>query len=435
MRIPQSTAIRVVMKGYLSADHVSAATGLDPAVTISKNGAAFANPEAGATVLSETGSGWYYVDLSSVDIGTLGPLVVRATHATMDDIEVEHFVVNANTMGAAYLDASVTSRLADADYTAPDNVSITAILADTGELQTNQGNWLTATSVTVSDKTGFELAANQHVIVDSGTVTDLTNAPVTMALESTLTGIKGATFDTVTDSLEALRDRGDSAWITATGFATPTNITAGTITNLTNAPTNGDLTAAMIASVTAAATAATPTAAGVSGLVVANLDAAVSTRLADVDYTPPDNAGIADIPTVAEFEARTILAADYVVVTDTIAGVNTCTTNLDMRGTDNAMPATEDGASFTALNDISTADVLAQVQSALNEAFVDSTSLATDGIKDRLRILGWLLKNKMTVNEDTGDTVFYKDDGTTPAFTVTAMFTSVADVTTRKRAE
>ena len=48
------------------------------------------------------------------------------------------------------------------------------------------------------------------------------------------------TYDQTTDSLEALRDRGDAAWITATGFATPTNITAGTITtvtNLTNLPT------------------------------------------------------------------------------------------------------------------------------------------------------------------------------------------------------
>ena len=60
------------------------------------------------------------------------------------------------------------------------------------------------------------------------------------------------TFDPTTDSAEALRDRGDAAWITPTGFATPTNITAasgvslaanqhvivdsGTVTSLTNAP-------------------------------------------------------------------------------------------------------------------------------------------------------------------------------------------------------
>lgn len=59
-----------------------------------------------------------------------------------------------------------------------------------------------------------------------------------------------------------------------TGLATPTNITAGTITtvtNLTNAPTVGDLTATMKASVTTAATAATPIAASVSGNVGGNV--------------------------------------------------------------------------------------------------------------------------------------------------------------------
>lgn len=87
--------------------------------------------------------------------------------------------------------------------------------------------------------------------------------------------------------------------------ASTTNITAGTITtvtNLTNAPTAGDLTAVMKASVTTAATAATPVAASVTGnvggnvvgsvgsvtgLTAANLDVAVSTRLATAGYTAP----------------------------------------------------------------------------------------------------------------------------------------------------
>jgi hypothetical protein len=43
--------------------------------------------------------------------------------------------------------------------------------------------------------------------------------------------------------------------------------TVATVTNLTNAPTNGDLTATMKASVTTAATSATPTAAAVTGAV------------------------------------------------------------------------------------------------------------------------------------------------------------------------
>lgn len=49
--------------------------------------------------------------------------------------------------------------------------------------------------------------------------------------------------------------------------ATQTGVTIPTVTNLTNAPTAGDLTATMKTSVTTAATAATPTAAAVTGAV------------------------------------------------------------------------------------------------------------------------------------------------------------------------
>lgn len=85
-----------------------------------------------------------------------------------------------------------------------------------------------------------------------------------------------------------------------------------TTTNLTNAPTAGDLTAAMKTSVTTAATAATPTAAAVTAKVAAtvatgdmtdlpalraakidHLDADTTSRLATTSYTAPDNAGIA----------------------------------------------------------------------------------------------------------------------------------------------
>lgn len=88
-----------------------------------------------------------------------------------------------------------------------------------------------------------------------------------------LTDIKGATFSGATDSLEAIRDRGDSAWVTATGFST--------------------LDAAGVRTAV--------------GLASANLD----TQLAD-------------LPTVAEFEARTLVAASYFdPATDTVANVTT----------------------------------------------------------------------------------------------------------------
>ncbi len=98
-RIPQSTAIRVQFYLTLTSDHVSPATGKTVAITISKNGAAFGNPSAGATNATEIASGWYYVDLSTTDTGTLGPLAVRGTAASSDDAGANFRVVNNVSAG------------------------------------------------------------------------------------------------------------------------------------------------------------------------------------------------------------------------------------------------------------------------------------------------------------------------------------------------
>lgn len=47
-----------------------------------------------------------------------------------------------------------------ASYTAPDNASITLILADTNELQTNQGDWLTATGFSTFNASTDEVSSN-----------------------------------------------------------------------------------------------------------------------------------------------------------------------------------------------------------------------------------------------------------------------------------
>lgn len=116
-RIPQSVTIRVPLQAYLSSDHVSAATGLTIAITISQNGGAYANPSGGATNATEIASGSYYVDLSTTDTGTLGPLFVKGTSATMDTIIAIYNVVSATTLGASNLDAAISTRMAT--YTQP----------------------------------------------------------------------------------------------------------------------------------------------------------------------------------------------------------------------------------------------------------------------------------------------------------------------------
>lgn len=50
--------------------------------------------------------------------------------------------------------------------------------------------------------------------------TSVADLPTNAELATAFTEIKGATWSAVTDTLEAIRDRGDAAWITATGFST-----------------------------------------------------------------------------------------------------------------------------------------------------------------------------------------------------------------------
>lgn len=79
--------------------------------------------------------------------------------------------------------------------------NVDSILADTNELQ---GDWANG--------------GRLDLIIDD--ILADTNELQSDDYPARFTGIEGATFNTSTDSLEALRNRGDSAWITATGFST-----------------------------------------------------------------------------------------------------------------------------------------------------------------------------------------------------------------------
>lgn len=70
----------------LASDGRTPATGLSPAVTISKNGAA---PVAPGGAVGEIGNGWYKLTPSSGDTGTNGPLILHATAGTADPADVQ----------------------------------------------------------------------------------------------------------------------------------------------------------------------------------------------------------------------------------------------------------------------------------------------------------------------------------------------------------
>jgi hypothetical protein len=116
-----------------------------------------------------------------------------------------------------------------------------------------------------------------------------------------------------------------SAW----SIASQSNITAGTITNvtnLTNAPTNGDLTAAMKASVTTAATAATPVAASVTGNVGGNVAGSVGSVTAGVTLAANQTVGTVTNPVTLTS------AYDPAKSAASQSSVNTISTNIGTNG-------------------------------------------------------------------------------------------------------
>jgi|GEM_PF-2696827 len=154
--------------------------------------------------------------------------------------------------------------------------SIINIEADTNELQTNQGNWATAT--------GFATEAKQDAMQ-----TAVDGVPTTAEFEAR-TLVSADYFDAAADTVANVT-------------------TAGSVSG---------------------------TVGGIAG-TIQTLDALDTAQ--DTQHATTQTA-VADVPTVAEFEARTLTAAGYFnPATDTVANVTTTattTTNTDMRGTDSA---------------------------------------------------------------------------------------------------
>jgi hypothetical protein len=94
------------------------------------------------------------------------------------------------------------------------STQLAAIVADTNELQADDVPGLISTLDAVVDTVKVDTTA---ILVDTGTT-----------LPARFASIEGASFSTSTDSLEAIRDRGDSAWITGggggSGGATPAEV-------------------------------------------------------------------------------------------------------------------------------------------------------------------------------------------------------------------
>jgi hypothetical protein len=89
-------------------------TGLTIAVTVSKNGGAFAS---GTGTVTQVGNGLYFYEIAASEIDTLGFVAIRATATGARDFVASFQVVSCdfydvNALGLSRIDATITSRAA-----------------------------------------------------------------------------------------------------------------------------------------------------------------------------------------------------------------------------------------------------------------------------------------------------------------------------------
>lgn len=190
-----------------------------------------------------------------------------------------------------------------------------------------------------------------------------------------------AAGDIATDAVDAASVKADAVTKIQNGLATPTNITAGTITtvtNLTNAPTAGDLTATMKTSVntevaSALATYDGPTNAEMVARTIAAADYATAAELAKVPKSDGTATWNATALASINSEADTALS-DYGALKPTTAGhtldvTATGAAGIDWGNVEN--PTTVLGLSGTTVKtatdvETDTADIQSRIPAALS---------------------------------------------------------------------
>lgn len=197
--LKQSTASQAIIMGPFvdSTDAVTLESGLTIANTdirLSKNGGNIAAKNSGGGTYDE--AGYYTVTLDATDTNTVGTLQLACNMSgalpVYHEFQVVEEAVYDDLFGASAAGYAGVSELATVDS------NVDAILVDTGTT-------IPGTISTIDTNV-------DAILVDTGTT-----------LDTKLDDIQGATFNSSTDSLEAIRDRGDSAW---TGSATTSD--AGT---------------------------------------------------------------------------------------------------------------------------------------------------------------------------------------------------------------
>jgi len=219
----------------------------------------------------------------------------------------------------------------------------------------------------------------------------------------------------VTQSLTDLKDFADAGYDPATNKVQGVVLVDTTTTNtdMVSEPMTSAATATTIAA--ELATYDGPTNAEMEARTILSAEYTIVSDLGTVQ-TADHTAAIADIPTVAEFNARSLPSADYVVVGDTIAGVTTVT-NLTNAATNGDFTATQK----------------ASINTEVDSAWDTAIGTPPAGSRaDYVKRIKFAVCNKWTITEASGNLDVFDDSDVSFLATATA-FTTLAGVTTRKK--
>jgi len=318
---------------------------------------------------TELEDGYYAFDLTQAE--TNADLILIAPASSTASIKVIGVpgaqYTTPITLAAinAECDTAITdAALATAANLATVDTNVDAILVDSNDLQTNQGSWLTATGFnTVVPPSVAQFNARTRLDADY-----FSWATDTVATVTTLTGHTAQTGD----SFAIVNGASGSVATKTVVDAIPTTAMRGTDSAYTGTPPTAaavadavwdelqsahvtvgsfGIIASEIAAIPTTAMRGTDSAATAASLATAQLDLdtitgtdGVTLATAQALYAP--NTVVP--PSVAQFNARTRLDADYFSwATDavaTVTTVGTTTTNTDMRGTDSANTVVPDAA-------------------------------------------------------------------------------------------
>jgi hypothetical protein len=191
----------------------------DADVKVHKDGGTTAIATDGATVaINFPSAGVAGNHLITIDTS------VHADYATGSDylVRIEGTTVDGATINAWVGSFSIENRFMRGTDSAATATALTTAQNDLDTLTGSDGVTLATSQPNYAPATAAALATHDGKLDTVDGIVDQILVDTGTTLPARFAGIEGATFSTSTDSLEAIRDRGDAAWVTGAGGSAPT---------------------------------------------------------------------------------------------------------------------------------------------------------------------------------------------------------------------